>query len=148
MQAEVNRAATELVRQDAEARREWMAIQTGLDHERRQLVTQGRRDPIIAQAILQIGGLGLCLLPLWVIVRLLRRDDADPVLQPVDELTMDELLNQGELLLRGVRLLPEPGQDDPPGPAPEPTPGPRSEGRLVTPDLDTLIDARLRGRGV
>jgi hypothetical protein len=146
MQAEVNRAATELVRQDTEARREWMVIQSGLDTERRRLATQGRRDPIIAQAILQIGGIGLCLLPLWVIVRLLRRDVADPVLQPIDELTMDELLSQGELLSQRS-LLPGPDHPHPPGNEPGPTPRPTPGNRLVAPDLDTLIDARLRRRG-
>lgn len=115
MQAEVNQAATELVRQEAEARRQWMQTQQRLDSDRRDLeqsrrqladerrtfLLQAHRDPIVAQAILQIGGITLCLLPLLVTVRLLRRGDDDPVLPPLDELMLNELIDLETPLLPG-----------------------------------------------
>jgi hypothetical protein len=105
MQAEVNRAASELVVQDAQARRDWLRLQEQLEAERSRLAGQRYRDPILAQAILQIGGLTLCLLPLVVIARLLWRPLADPAEQPGDrpgdELVFDELLGYWLPLLPG-----------------------------------------------
>jgi hypothetical protein len=105
MQAEVNRAASELVVQDAQARRDWLRLQEQLEAERSRLAGQRYRDPILAQAILQIGGLALSLLPLMVITRLLWRpvDDPadDPADRPGDELVFDELLGYWLPLLPG-----------------------------------------------
>ena len=127
MQAEVNRAATELVIQDAEARRQWMEAQKLLDADRRQLAREQRRDPIIAQAILHVGGIALCLLPLWLIARLLRRSESDPVFYPIDDMVFDELIGHA-----------------PPGITPDP---PQPSGlKLAHRDLNALIDDRLSRR--
>lgn len=136
MQAEVNRAATDLVIQDAEARRQWMLVQKQLDGDRRQLANERRRDPIIAQAILQIGGMGLCLLPLWLIARLLQRAEADPVFPPLDDRVFDELIGHHAALLPGNERDPPPGNSSvcPPGCGPARAPS----------DLGALIDDRLR----
>jgi hypothetical protein len=133
MQAEVNHAATELVLQEAEARRQWMAMQARLDEERRELAKQQRRDPIIAQAILQIGGIALCLLPLLVLLRLFKRAESGPVFHPIDETVLDELLGQV------VPLLPGPDC----GPDPESPSAPRL-GHCR--DLNALIDERMSRR--
>jgi len=138
MQAEVNRAATELVIQDAEARRQWMEIQQRVDEDRRQLAKEQRRDPIIAQAILQIGGIGLCLLPLWLVARLLQRSEIDPVFHPIDDMVFDELIGHSVPLLSAKAL----GTDSPhdsPGNQPQPT------DLTATPcDLNAWIDDRLQ----
>ncbi|HBJ37315.1 MAG TPA: hypothetical protein DDZ51_21695 [Planctomycetaceae bacterium] len=138
MQGEVNRAATELVIQDAQARREWMEAQQRLDEDRRQLAKEQRRDPIIAQAILQIGGLGLCLLPLWLIARLLKRSETDPVFHPIDDMVFDELIGHS------TPLLPCYERDQPP----DASPGqPQRSGPLIAHrDLNALIDDRLEHR--
>jgi hypothetical protein len=146
MQAEVNRAATELVVQDAEARRQWMSIRQQFDEDRRQLAREQRRDPIIAQAILQIGGIGLCLLPLWLIARLLRRNECDPVFHPIDDLVIDELIGHT------TSLLPSIERDSPPSCPPARTSAcpPRSASGSgpagAQPDLNALIDGRLQHR--
>jgi hypothetical protein len=105
MQAEVNRAASELVVQDAQARRDWLRLQEQLAAERSRLAGQRYRDPIVAQAILQIGGLTLCLLPLVVIARLLWRPVDDPAdrlaSHPGDQPVFDELLGYWLPLLPG-----------------------------------------------
>jgi hypothetical protein len=152
MQGEVNRAATELVIQDAQARREWMEAQQRLDEDRRQslelrqrldedrrqLAKEQRRDPIIAQAILQIGGFGLCLLPLWLIARLLKRSETDPVFHPIDDMVFDELIGHS------TPLLPHYERDQ----QPDASPGqPQRGGPLITHrDLNALIDDRLEHR--
>ncbi|HBJ38590.1 MAG TPA: hypothetical protein DDZ51_28340 [Planctomycetaceae bacterium] len=152
MQGEVNRAATELVIQDAQARREWMETQKRLDEDRRQLAKELRRDPIIAQAILQIGGIGLCLLPLWLIARLLARGENDPVFDPIDDMVFNELIGHR------TNLIPSYGPEQPPANKPEDTPADKPEqpqaaaspGRplLEHHDLNALIDDRLgRRRG-
>ncbi len=95
MQVEVTEAAGELVVQDAAARREIIQMQAALDAERRLLNERERQDPIIAAAILQIGGLLLCLLPLVVIARLLAsRQPEGEVLSAIviDELLLDQPL--------------------------------------------------------
>jgi hypothetical protein len=141
MQAEVNRAATDLVIQDAEARRQWMVIQKQLDGDRRQLANERRRDPIIAQAILQIGGMGLCLLPLWLIARLLQRVESDPVLPPLGDRLLDDRLFD-ELIGHHAALLPGHDRDPPPGSSSVCPPG---SGPARGPsDLGALIDDRLR----
>jgi hypothetical protein len=138
MQAEVNRAATELVIQDAQARREWMEAQQRLDEDRRQLAKEQRRDPIIAQAILQIGGMGLCLLPLWLIARLLWRSEPDPVFRPIDDMVLDELIGHS------TPLLPCCERDQPADASPD---QPQRSGPLITHrDLNALIDDRLEHR--
>ena len=136
MQAEVNRAATELVIQDAEARREWMQVQKRLDADRRQLAKEQRRDPIIAQAILQIGGIALCLLPLWLIVLLLRRSENDPVFHCADDTVLNELIGHSPA------LLPSYQQEQPPDAFPDvpPSPPQRSGLKLAHRDLNALID--------
>ena len=144
MQAEVNRAATELVIQDAEARREWMQVQKRLDADRRQLAKEQRRDPIIAQAILQIGGIALCLLPLWLIVLLLRRSENDPVFHCVDDTVLNELIGHSPALLPNYRheqqpdACPDLTPDLPPDTASRP---PQPSGlKLAHRDLNALID--------
>jgi len=138
MQAEVNRAATELVIQDAHARQQWMEIQSRIDEDRRQLAKELHRDPIIAQAILQIGGIGLCLLPLWLIARLLKRSETDPVFHPIDDMVFDELIGHS------TALLPVYERDQPPDASPD---QPQRSGPLIAPrDLNALIDDRLEHR--
>lgn len=133
MQAEVNHAATELVLQEAEARRQWMEMQARLDEERRELAREQRRDPIIAQAILQIGGITLCMLPLLILLRLFKRAESDPVFHPIDETVLDELLGQVVPLL--------------PGPDCEPESEAPSAPRLGHhPDLNALIQERMSRR--
>ena len=146
MQAEVNRAATELVIQDAEARREWMQVQKRLDADRRQLTIEQRRDPIIAQAILQIGGIALCLLPLWLIVLLLRRSENDPVFHCADDTVLNELIGHSPALLPSYQQEqpPDAFPDVPPDLPPSP---PQPNGlKIAHRDLNALIDDRLSRR--
>ncbi len=146
MQAEVNRAATELVIQDAEARRQWMEAQKLLDADRRQLANEQRRDPIIAQAILQIGGIAMCLLPLWLIARLLLRSENDPVFHPIDDMVFDELIGHSAGLLPSYERDQSPiaSADVPPEITPDP---PQHSGlKLAHRDLNALIDDRLSRR--
>lgn len=146
MQAEVNRAATELVIQDAEARRQWMEAQKLLDADRRQLASEQRRDPIIAQAILHVGSIALCLLPLWLIARLLRRSETDPVFYPIDDMVFDELIGHSTALLPSYEREPSthPLPDAPPDFTPDP---PQPSGlKLAHRDLNALIDDRLSRR--
>jgi hypothetical protein len=92
MQVEVTQAASDLVAQDAAARREIINMQSALDEERRLLNERARQDPIVAEAIMQIGGLILCVLPLFVVARLLRRTESEGEVSVINELVIDELL--------------------------------------------------------
>lgn len=92
MQADVTHAASELVVQDATARREIIRMQEALDEERRLLAQRERQDPIIAAAIQYIGALLLCLLPLMVIAKLFWRSESPAEVSALNELVVDELL--------------------------------------------------------
>jgi hypothetical protein len=118
MQVDVTEAAGELVVQDAAARREIIQMQAALDAERRLLNERERQDPIIAAAILQVGGLLLCLLPLVVIARLLA--SSQPEGEALNALVIDELLIE-----------------QPPEPEPQ---------RLAHQDLDSLLRDRIADR--
>jgi len=129
MQGEVTRAATELVIRDAQVRQQWLQVQSRLDEDRRQLAKEQRRDPIIAQAFLQVGAITLCLLPLIVIAKLLRRDEAAVVFDPADDMVFEELFGHW------VPLLPCAG--DPPADQPQSPRGSQPS------DLNALIQQRL-----
>ena len=92
MQGEVTHAASELVVQDAAARRDIIRMHEALDEERRLLAERERQDPIIAEAIQYIGALLLCLLPLVVIAKLLWRSESPGEVTVLNELVIDELL--------------------------------------------------------
>lgn len=92
MQVELPQAASDLVAQDAAARREIVKMQSALDDERRLLNERARNDPIIAEAIIQIGGLVLCVLPLFLVAYLLRRTESEGEVSVLNDWVIDELL--------------------------------------------------------
>lgn len=113
----VAEASKELVQADAQARKEIIAAQSqlqsglqaerssldrqheALEGERKSLAAQRQRDPIVAAAILQVGILLACLLPLAVCIYLLRATkDSQPVGE-LCELLVDELTASEPMLL-------------------------------------------------
>jgi len=118
-QREVAEGSRRLVEADAAARKEMVALQRevqtervdvgrqrdSLESDRRQIAEQRYSDPIIADAITQIGILLACVLPLIVCWQLLRR----PV-QPADESAVAELLLQDLVAQDPILLLPAPNR--------------------------------------
>ncbi len=102
-QREVAEGSRRLVEADAEARKEMVALQREvqtervdmgrqrdlLESDRRQIAEQRYTDPIIADAITQVGLLLACVLPLLVCWQLLRGPT-----EPADESAVAELLLQ------------------------------------------------------
>ncbi len=139
-QAEQNRQMTELHREvaegsrqlveaDAKARQEMVAAQRqlqtehakvgqqrdALENERREIALQRHREPIIAAAVLNVGLLLACLLPLMLCWRLLhgKVEPADD--QVVAEALIEDLVRHEPLLLprlRGHRALARHDDDD------------------------------------
>ena len=114
---EVAEATRQLVEGDAKARQEMAAthrdLQTGLqserknidrqhdalEKERRQIAAQRHRDPIVAQAIIQVGGYLAAVLPLVfviVLLRAVRNEDPDAL---VGELLLQEFTSERPLLI-------------------------------------------------
>ena len=114
---EVAEATRQLVEGDAKARREMAAthrdLQTGLqserknidrqhdelEQERREIAAQRHRDPIIAQAIIQVGGYLAAVVPLalaFVLLRSLQHEDPDAF---VGELLLQEFTSERPLLI-------------------------------------------------
>jgi len=114
---EVAEATRQLVEGDAKARQEMAAthrdLQTGLqserknidrqhdelEKERRQIAAQRHRDPIVAQAILQVGGYLAAVLPLVfviVLLRAVRNEDPEAL---VGELLLQEFTSERPLLI-------------------------------------------------
>jgi len=114
---EVAEATRQLVEGDAKARQEMAAthrdLQTGLqserknidrqhdalEQERRQIAAQRHRDPIVAQAIIQVGGYLAAVLPLVfviVLLRAVRNEDPDAL---VGELLLQEFTSERPLLI-------------------------------------------------
>jgi hypothetical protein len=114
---EVAEASRQLVEGDAKARREMAAmhrdLQTGLqserknidrqhdelEKERRQIAAQRHRDPIVAQAIIQVGGYLAAVLPLVfviVLLRAVRNEDPEAL---VGELLLQEFTSERPLLI-------------------------------------------------
>jgi hypothetical protein len=139
MQHEVAEGSRRLVESEAEARQDMITmhrdVQTersvvgqqrdALEQDRRTLATQRHRDPIIAQAILQIGLLAACLSPLLVCWLLLRQPVEPADDREIAELLIGELISSDRTLLAGdpvppkleeprSRSLPKPEDDDPP----------------------------------
>lgn len=129
MQGQVARAARELAAQDAAARKEVIQMQRALDTERRRILERERQDPVIAAAILQLGGLLLCLLPMAVIASLFWRREPQPEVAVLNELVVDELL---------IDLSPKPELELRPELEPR---------RLEHRDLDALVRDRIAHRG-
>ena len=128
MQADVTEAASDLVQEDARARREILQMQAALDVERQRLHEQARQAdkrarqaPLIAAAIQQIGGITLCLLPLLILLWLLAPRGSEQDTGELSQLMVDQLLLD----------------DDAPLP-------PR---QLEHHDLDSLVQERLHHRG-
>jgi hypothetical protein len=114
MQQEVAEGSRRLVEADAKAREELTAMQhelrgdqadighqhNQLETERREIATQRNRDPIVAAAIMHVGLVLACLLPLLVCVYVLwsvgRRHDSDAA---VTELLVQELVSERPMLL-------------------------------------------------
>ena len=115
-QAEIAEGARHLAEKDAEARRDWVKVQSQLEvarteiirgqdeleSERREIEKQRRLDPIIAEAILGIGGLALCLLPLVVLLLVLRRSEAEPGDGGLSDMLIEDMASEEP------RLLPSP----------------------------------------
>ena len=114
---EVAEATRQLVEADAKARQEMAAthrdLQTGLqserknidrqhdalEQERREIESQRHRDPIIAQAIIQVGGYLAAVVPLalaFVLLRSLQHEDPDAL---VGELLLQEFTSERPLLI-------------------------------------------------
>ena len=93
LQHQVHQAAT-AERQNLDRQRE------SLESERRDIATKRHRDPIIASAIMQVGLVLACLLPLVFCVYLLRAQRNEEVSeQVVAELLMHELVAEQSPLL-------------------------------------------------
>lgn len=138
MQADVTEAASDLVQEDARARREVLQMQATLDAERQRLHEQtrqaerrARQAPIIAAAIQQLGGLFLCLLPLLVLLWLLvpRRSESDAA--ELSEWMIDAFLDEDDapqppiaLEHRDLNALVEARQSDRQASVAAPPPGP------------------------
>lgn len=116
-------AAKELVKRDAEARRELIAAQqkltsqlneqqstiyTGheqLEQDRREIAEQRQRDPIVAAVIQNVGLVIACLLPLLVAVQVIwQMQSQEPDHAAVAELLTLELTSKEPLLLPGPCL--------------------------------------------
>lgn len=70
-----------------------------LEKERQTIATQRRTDPIIANAVLQIGLLIVCALPLivcWYVLRDLGQNNAE---EPIGEILIEDLTSERPLLL-------------------------------------------------
>ena len=113
MQREVAEGSRQLVEADAQARQEMIKLQKGiqteratvgeqrdaLEQERRDFAAQRHRDPIIAQAIQQIGLIAACLLPLIICWWLLRQPVEPANDQVLSELLISELTAANPLIL-------------------------------------------------
>lgn len=116
---EIAQASRQLVEADAKARAEFGQLTRGLqterfeighqrdamEEERRQLARARQRDPIIATAVLQVGLVIACLLPLLVCIYVLRAvtsGDTAGDSQALSELLVLDLTSNRPLLLPPV----------------------------------------------
>jgi hypothetical protein len=118
-QREVAEGSRRLVEADAEARKEMVALQRevqtervdigrqrdSLESDRRQIAEQRYSDPILADAITQIGLLLACILPLIVCWQLLRRPA-----EPADESAVAQLLLQDLVAEHPILRFPAPNR--------------------------------------
>lgn len=131
-QAEVAEASRQLVQADAKARGEIVTLQRNLqqaqaelgrqrdqlENDRRQYADQRSRDPILANAILDVGTILACLLPLilGIVLVLSLRDHAQDD-SALAEMLVEELAADQPILLpspsRQAALGHEPDPDDP-----------------------------------
>ena len=110
---EVAEGSRRLVEADAQARKEMVTLQREaqaerseigrqrdtLEHERRDLAAQRRLDPIIAAAIMNIGLLLACLLPLILCWQLLSRRPDPANDSAIVEVLLEDLVTDKPLLL-------------------------------------------------
>ena len=130
-QVRLAEASHDLVQADAKARSETIGLQRELqqgqtdlarqrdqlENARRQYADQRNRDPIVANAILTVGIILACLLPLILCISLVSslRDPAQTD-AALTEILVDEIVNNGPLLLpdpnRPAAIAVEPDEDD------------------------------------
>ena len=105
LQTELVEGTQQLVKADAQARRDFLELQGNLDKqraeierhhdeldgERRDLAKQRHRDPIVAEALLAIGSLLACLLPLLLAGYLLRCQLGESGDHATTEILLDEV---------------------------------------------------------
>ncbi len=105
LQAELIEGTQQLVEADSQARRDFLELEGKLDEqraemarrhddledERREIAQQRHRDPIVANALLAIGSLLACMLPLLLAGYLLRSQLDEPDDHSVTELLLDEI---------------------------------------------------------
>ena len=128
LQKEVAQGARELVEADAQSREQFVAMhrdaqaeraeiglqRDALEAERREIATQRHRDPVIAAAILNIGLLLACMMPLVVCWYLLQRKPEPEDPQLVAEVLLEDLMAEQPLLLPARRPALGYSSDDPP----------------------------------
>jgi hypothetical protein len=110
-------ASESLVKQDAEARREFAAMQTSsqeslfaerqkldqhkalLEDERRKIAKQRHRDPLIATALLQGTTLTICCLPILLVVAVYQKARQEPDSDALNDLLLSEFVSEQPRLL-------------------------------------------------
>lgn len=104
-------------RQMAELQKQWQTERTQLNEqrdrlevERREIATQRRREPIVAESIQQVGTLALCLLPLVIGALLLRQSNEPEDGNAIAETLVADLMSAKPTLF--APALPAPSSDD------------------------------------
>ena len=105
LQAELIEGTHQLVEADAQARRDFLELEGKLDvqraelgrrhddleHERREIATQRFRDPIVANAVIAVGTLLACLIPMLLAGYLLRCQLGEQDDHTATEILLDEI---------------------------------------------------------
>ncbi len=106
-------------RQMAELQKQWQTERTQLneqrdrlDAERREIVRQRQREPLVVESIQQVGTLALCLLPLIVCALLLRKSNEPEDGNAIAAMLMSDLMSAKPTLF--VPALPAPSSNDKP----------------------------------
>jgi hypothetical protein len=108
LQAELVKGTQQLVQADAQSRRDFIELEAKLDEQRadiarnreelanehRVLVARRVRDPVIANAVIAVGSLMACLLPLLVAGYLLRCHLNEPDDPATTELLLEEMVSR------------------------------------------------------
>ena len=119
LQAELIEGTHQLVEADAQARRDFLELEGKLDdqraelgrrhddleEERRDIATQRYRDPIVANAVIAVGSVLACLLPLLLAGYLLRCQLCEPEDHAATEILLDEIVATHPALVASGRPM-------------------------------------------